>query len=60
MFYGCRRRRRRRHFASFYSQSMIEFKLALHNAVARTSYLTIQRATFIADIVGFQTDRQLI
>ena len=57
MFYGCRRRRRRRHFASFYSQSMIEFKLALHNAVARTSYLTIQRATFIADIVGFQTDR---
>ena len=54
MFYGCRRRRRRRHFASFYSQSMIEFKLAFYNAVARTRYLTIQRATFIADIVGFK------
>ena len=37
-------------------QSLIEFKLALHNAVARKRYLTIQRATFTVDIDGFQTD----
>ena len=37
MFYGCCRR----HFVSFYSQSIIEFKLALHNAVARKQYYII-------------------
>ena len=52
MFYGFHHC----HFASFYSQSMIECKLALHNAVARKRYLTIQRATFTVDIDGFQTD----
>jgi hypothetical protein len=40
MFYGCRHCRRR-HFASFYLQSMIEFTVALHNAVARKPYMTI-------------------
>ena len=55
MFYGCRR-----DFASFYSQSIIEFKLVLHDALARKHYLTIQSATFTVDIDGFQTDRQLI
>jgi hypothetical protein len=55
MFHGCRRRCRR-HFASFYLQSMIEFTVALHNAVARKFYLTMQSATFTVDIDGFQTD----
>ena len=61
--YGCRHRRRRcrrRHFASFHSQPMIEFTVTLHNAVARKSYLSIESATFIVDIDGFQTDWQLI
>ena len=53
MFYGCRCRR---HFVSFYSQSMIEFTVALHNAAARKHYLTIQSDTFTVDIDGFQTD----
>ena len=52
MFYGCCRR----HFVSFYSQSMIDFKLALHYAVARKQYLTIQSNTFSVDIDRFQTD----
>ena len=51
MFYGCRR-----HFESFYSESMIEFTVTLHNAVARQRYLRIHSATFIVDIGGFQTD----
>ena len=55
MFYGCRH-----HFASFYSQSMIEFTVELHNAVARKHYLTIHSATFTGNIDGFQTDWQLI
>ena len=29
------------HFVSFYSQSMIEFTVTLHNAVARNLYLTV-------------------
>ena len=58
MFYGCRCRRR--HFVSFYLQSMIEFTVALDNVVARKRYLTMQSATFTVDIDGFQTDRQLI
>ena len=62
MFYGCRRCycRCRCHFASFYLQSMIEFTVALHNAVAKKPHMTIKRAAFTVDIVGFQTDRQLI
>ena len=58
MFYGCRscRCRRRRHFVSFYSQSMIDFTVTLHNAVARKSYLSIQSAAFTVVIDGFQTD----
>ena len=55
MCYGCRRRCRR-HFASFYSESMIEFTVTFHNAVARKSYLSIQSATFTVVIDGFQTD----
>ena len=39
---------------------MIEFKLALHIAVARKRYYTIKSATLIVDIDGFQTDWQLI
>ena len=54
MFYGCRCCRR--HFVSFYLQSMIEFTVILHNSVARKRYLTIQSATFTVDIDGFQTD----
>ena len=53
MFYGCCRCL---HFASFYSQSMIGFKLALHNAEARKCYETRHSATFTVDIDGFQTD----
>ena len=52
------------HFVSFYSQSqsqsMIEFTVTLHNAVARKHYLTIHSATFTGNIDGFQTDWQLI
>ena len=55
MCYGCRRRCRR-HFASFHSQSMIEFTVALHYVVARKSYLSIQSAAFTVDEDGFQTD----
>ena len=40
MFYGCRRRCRR-HFELFTLQSMIEFTVALHNAVARKPHMTI-------------------
>jgi hypothetical protein len=54
MFYGYRRRRR--HFVSYCSQSMIEFTLALHNTVARKRYLTIKSDTCTVDIDGFQTD----
>ena len=43
-------------FLSFSSQSMIEFTLALYNAVARKCYLTIQRNNFTVDIDGFQID----
>ena len=45
MFYGCRRCycRCRCHFASFYLQSMIEFTVALHNAVARKPHMTIKK-----------------
>ena len=53
MFYGCHRRCRH-HFASFYSQSMIEFTVSLCNAVARKSYLTIQSDTFTVDIDEFK------
>ena len=35
---------------------MIEFKVTLHNAVARKSYLIIESATFTVDVDGFQTD----
>ena len=59
MFYGCHRRRCR-HFASFYSQSMIEFTVVSHNAVARKRYLTIQSATSTVDKELCQTDWQLI
>ena len=52
MLYGCCCR----HFASFHSQSMIEFTVALHNTVARKHYLTLHSATFTVDIDGFQTD----
>ena len=48
------------HFVSFYSQSMVDFKVTLHNAVARKSYLSIQSATLTVVIDGFQTDWQLI
>ena len=48
------------HFVSFYSQSMIEITVTLHNAVARKRYLTIQSNTFTVDIDGFQTDWHLI
>jgi hypothetical protein len=58
MFYGCHSPRC--HFVSFYSQSMIEFTVALHNTVARKRFLAIHSATFTVDIVGFQTDWQLI
>ena len=56
--FGCRRHRCRcrRHFASFYSQSMIEFTVTLHNAVARKRYLSIQRNAFTVDIDRCQTD----
>ena len=57
MFYGCRCRR---HFVSFYLQSMINFTVVLHNAVARKRYFKIQSNTFTVDIDGFQTDWQLI
>ena len=57
MFYGCRCRR---HFVSFYLQSMINFTVVLHNAVARKCYFTIQSNTFTVDIDGFQTDWHLI
>ena len=40
MFYGCRCRH---HFTSFNLQSMIEFTVALHNAVARKPDMTIKR-----------------
>ena len=53
MFYGCRCRR---HFVSFYLQSMINFTVVLHNAVARKRYFKIQSNTFTVDIDGFQTD----
>ena len=53
MFYGCRRRR---HFVSFHSESMIEFTVTWHNAVDRKQYLTIQSAIFTVGIDGFQTD----
>ena len=43
MFYGCRRCYCRCHFASFYLQSMIEFTVALHNAVARKPHMTIKK-----------------
>ena len=60
MFYSCRhhrcRRRCRRHFASFYSQSMIEFTVTSHNAVARKRNLTIQSATYTVDKDHCQTD----
>ena len=54
MIYGCCFHRC--HIISFYSQSMIEFTLALHNAEARKQKLTIQSATFTVDIDRFQTD----
>ena len=47
-------------FVSFYLQSMKEFTVSLHNAVARKRYLTIQSATFTVDKDGLQTDWQLI
>ena len=53
MFYSCRRPL---HFASFYSQSMIEFTVTSHNAVARKRYLTIQSATYTVDKDHCQTD----
>jgi hypothetical protein len=57
MFHSCRRRRRRRsHFVSFYSQSMIEFTVTLHNAVARKRYYIIHSASFTVDLDGFQGD----
>ena len=43
MFYGCRRCYCRCHFASFTLQSMIEFTVALHNAVARKPHMTIKK-----------------
>ena len=57
MFYGCRCRCRccRRHFVSFYLQSMIEFTVVLHSSLARKRYFTIQSNTFTVDIDGFQT-----
>ena len=54
MFYGCHRHCR--HFTSFYLQSMIEFTVALHNAVARKRYLTIQSNNFTVDKDQCQTD----
>ena len=56
MFYGCRCRCCRRHFVSFYLQSMIEFTVVLHSSLARKRYFTIQSNTFTVDIDGFQTD----
>ena len=56
MFSGCRSCRCRRHFVSFYSQSMIDFTVTLHNAVARKSYLSIQSAAFTVDNDRCQTD----
>ena len=48
-------------FVSFYSESMIEFTVALHkNTIVRKRYLIIHSATFNLDICGFQTDWQLI
>jgi hypothetical protein len=41
MFYGCRRCRR--HFELFTLQSMIEFTIALHNAIARKPHMTIKK-----------------
>ena len=52
MFYGCCYR----HFVLLYSESMIEFTVTLHNAVARKCYLTIQSNTLTVDIDGYQTD----
>ena len=43
MFYGCHRRRCRRHFELFTSQSMIEFTVVSHNAVARKPHMTIKK-----------------
>ena len=54
MFYGCC------HFVSFYSESMIEFTVILHNALARKHYLTIQSNTSAVALDGFQTDLHLI
>ena len=48
------------HFVSFYLQSMINFTVVLHNALARKRYFTIQSNTCTVDIDGFQTDWQLI
>ena len=58
MFHSCRHRRS--HFVSFYSQSMIEFTVTLHNAVTRKHYFIIHSATFTVDIDGIQVDWQLI
>ena len=44
----------------YISQSIIEFTVILHNAVARKRYLTLQSATFTEDVDGFQKDWQLI
>ena len=41
MFYGCCRCHR--HFELFTLQSMIEFTVALHNAVARKPHVTIKK-----------------
>ena len=37
---------------------MIEFKLALHNAVARKPYMTIKSSAFTVDDVGFKQHKQ--
>jgi hypothetical protein len=52
MSYGCHCR----HIVSFYSQSMIEFTVALHNAVARKRYLTIHSNTCTVDIDELKID----
>ena len=56
MFYGCHRRRCRRHFELFTSQSMIEFTVVSHNAVARKQYLSTQSNAFTVDKDRCQTD----
>lgn len=47
-------------FLSFYSQSIIEFIVKLHNAVARNCYKTRCSAALTEDVNGFQLEWQVI